>query len=221
MIQFVFASVFFLTTFPVLAHLFAKPCNAERPLLKAARISQFSLALFFVLFSLSRRDWLPAIPGSSRLTLVATALRYIVTTPIHETGHFLFSLLGETPMVLGGSLFELIVPALLLARFLYVRCSLLASGALFFLGYHMIHVGEYMSTARHHEGMVNLALDQSYELHDWYRIFQTFGLLEHDTMIGALTMNVGSAITALAVLMVFFLPSDPAPPSQPLLEDSQ
>ena len=58
----------------------------------------------------------------------------MVDLPIHETGHLLFRLFGEFMMIAGGSLFQVIVPAVFVGYFWWHEKYYSAAIVLFWVG---------------------------------------------------------------------------------------
>ena len=105
---------------------------------------------------------------------------------IHEGGHFFFSWFGETLMILGGTLGELIVPLLCAAYFFFQRETTGFAFCGFWFFENLPYIGTYMADAR----------DQALPLvgggeHDWGTLFGQWGLLERDHAIGAATRDIG------------------------------
>src|SRR5215475_755996 len=113
---------------------------------------------------------------------------------IHEAGHPLFGLFGETPMILGGTLAELLVPLACAACFFLRRepAGLAFSGFWFFENF--LYVGTYMADAR----TLALPLVGSGE-HDWEILFTQWNLLVHDQQIGHTFRALGWAGMLLTV----------------------
>jgi hypothetical protein len=91
----------------------------------------------------------------------------------HEAGHLFFSPLGNTAHYLGGSLFQVLVPAGLAAYFLVAKRNPLgASVCLWWAGESLVNVSIYMADAR------DLALPLvGGGDHDWNELFFRWGLL--------------------------------------------
>jgi hypothetical protein len=111
-----------------------------------------------------------------------------VHLPIHEGGHLLFGWLGETLGLWGGTLLQLLVPALLAASFA-ARGEL--PGAVFcaFAFFHSLTgVATYMADALRQElPLVTVGAIADEAQHDWVRIFSSLGLLPHAIQIGNFT----------------------------------
>ncbi len=62
---------------------------------------------------------------------------------IHEAGHIIFSFLGEFMMIAGGSLFQIIMPALFAGYFAYQQNYYSAALVLFWVGESILNVSVY------------------------------------------------------------------------------
>jgi hypothetical protein len=105
---------------------------------------------------------------------------------IHECGHPLFSVFGYTPMILGGTLAELIVPLLCAGYFFRKREITGFAFCIFWFFENCPYIGWYMADAR----AQNLPLVGSGE-HDWATLFGQWGLLAQDQKIGGATRAIG------------------------------
>jgi hypothetical protein len=109
-----------------------------------------------------------------------------VNLMIHEAGHPFFSFLGYTPMILGGTLAELIVPLLCGAYFFWRREISACAFCGFWFFENFPYIGTYMADAR---GQI-LPLVGSGD-HDWGILFGQWGLLMQDQKIGGATRAIG------------------------------
>ncbi|MCL6482505.1 MAG: hypothetical protein K6U02_12355 [Firmicutes bacterium] len=105
---------------------------------------------------------------------------------IHEAGHLFFSGFGFTMGIFGGTLAQLLVPALLVLHFVRQRHLSGTAFAAFWFFENFFYVGWYMADARSQA----LPLVGSGE-HDWEILFGQWGLLVHDRTIGGLTRLLG------------------------------
>lgn len=109
----------------------------------------------------------------------------------HEAGHLLFMPFGEFTMVLGGSLFQLLVPASLIAYFAQRRDWYAASFATLYLAASFAGVAIYIADAR--AGELPL-LGGERSNHDWTFLLIEMGRLDQDTTIGWYVMRIGGLI---------------------------
>lgn len=103
----------------------------------------------------------------------------------HEAGHLLFGWFGQTIGLWGGTLLQLLVPALLAVAFA-VRAEI--PGVVFcsFGFFHSLTgVALYMSDALRLElPLVTVGAPADQADHDWVRIFTQLGVLPHAIQIG-------------------------------------
>jgi hypothetical protein len=122
---------------------------------------------------------------------------------IHEAGHPIFGIFGETPMWFGGTWMELLVPAAIAVVFWYQRSALSAAFAAvwFFENFH--YIGWYMADAT--DQLLPLAGGGE---HDWNTIFSKYGVLDKDQQISHVVTTIGyvgivaSLVFAVAVWLV-------------------
>src|SRR6476620_5305480 len=119
-----------------------------------------------------------------------------VDLPIHETGHLIFRLLGEFMGIAGGSLFQVIFPAVFVGYFLWQRSFYSAGVVLFWVGQSILNVWVYASDAV----VMQLVLTSGFtgsegSLHDWNYLLTATGL------IGS-TKTVASIIRAAGTLTI-------------------
>jgi hypothetical protein len=103
---------------------------------------------------------------------------------IHEAGHPLFSIFGETGFgntltLLGGTLLELLVPLACAAYFFFRREATGVAFSAFWFFENFLYIGTYMADAR----TLALPLVGSGD-HDWELLFTQWNLLLHDQQIG-------------------------------------
>jgi hypothetical protein len=113
---------------------------------------------------------------------------------IHEGGHFFFSWFGYTITILGGTLAELIVPALCAMYFFRQREAAAVTFCGFWFFENFLYVGTYMADAR----ASALPLVGSGD-HDWEILFGQWNLLVQDQKIGG-TMRILGWIGMLATV---------------------
>ncbi|HEX6135576.1 MAG TPA: hypothetical protein VFZ24_16510 [Longimicrobiales bacterium] len=109
----------------------------------------------------------------------------------HEAGHVLFMPFGEFMTVLGGSLFQLIVPAFFIAYFAYRRDGFAAAFAGLYLAASFADVAIYIADAR--AGELPL-LGGERSNHDWTFLLIELNALDRDTSIGWYVMRLGGLI---------------------------
>jgi hypothetical protein len=130
----------------------------------------------------------------------------VVDLPIHETGHLLFRLFGEFMGIAGGSLFQLIVPAIFVGYFVWDHKYYSASIVLFWVGQSILNVYVYAADAV----VMQLVLTSGFtgsegSFHDWNYMLTRLGLIDSTKIIAGLIRLVGTfTIFAAAVASVFY-----------------
>ena len=132
-----------------------------------------------------------------------------VDVAIHETGHLVFSPLGELPHVLGGTLLQLIMPSAFVWYFARRGDQHAASVALWWVAQNLWNVSVYVGDARRQE----LPLVGGGE-HDWAYLLEAAGLLERDQLVGGMVRLAGAVVFGLATLWGLATAATPAGPSE-------
>lgn len=115
----------------------------------------------------------------------------------HEAGHVLFMPFGEFMTILGGSLFQILLPASLVLVFLYQdeKSIIGAQFALWWTGQNMTDVALYIADA----GARSLPLigGMSEEAHDWGNLLTMMDLLKYD-------MSIALGVHWVGILFMIF-----------------
>ncbi len=118
----------------------------------------------------------------------------------HEAGHVVFRLFGQWMMVLGGTLGQLIMPAILAAALLIKnRDPFGAAIGLWFVGVSLLDVAPYMYDALRPQLMLLSGMTGEAGGHDWIYLFSSIGLLQKSPFIGGLTHKLGAMTVILAL----------------------
>ena len=107
---------------------------------------------------------------------------------VHEAGHMVFSAFGETMTILGGSLFQVLVPAVFVAYFARTRQRYAAGVTLSWVGVNLLNVARYIGDARAQE-LPLLGGEDS--IHDWWYLLINWDLLPSDLTIARWVHFVG------------------------------
>ncbi len=129
---------------------------------------------------------------------------HLINLPIHEAGHILFRMLGEFMGIAGGSLFQIIVPAVFFAYFVYHRKSFSASIVLFWVGNNFFDVYVYAVDAQ----VMRLPLLSGLTgaeggFHDWNYLLTEADLLDKTYLIAKIIRFLGTLITVAAAIGAF------------------
>jgi hypothetical protein len=131
----------------------------------------------------------------------------LVDLPIHETGHLLFGPLGEFMMVAGGSLFQVIVPAIF-AGYFFIWEDKPYSGSivLFWVGQSILNVWVYASDAVVQQLVLTSGMTGSEgSFHDWNYLLTTLGLIDSTPAVSGVIRLIGTLmILAAAGLSVYY-----------------
>lgn len=115
----------------------------------------------------------------------------LIFVPIHEGGHAVFGIFGQTIGIAGGTLMQLGVPLAIAVYFLFQRHITGVAFAGFFFFENFLQVATYMADARAQElPLVTLGSSEDV-IHDWFYMFNGLGVLEHDTQIAAAVRLLG------------------------------
>jgi len=132
---------------------------------------------------------------------VAESFLHMVNLPFHEAGHLIFSPFGDFVRALGGTLGQLLIPAICLGAFLLrSRDPFGASVALWWLAENFMDIGPYVADARSGEllllGGVTGRDVPGY--HDWENVLGDLNLLRYDRVLGALSYDLGRLLMLAA-----------------------
>jgi hypothetical protein len=129
----------------------------------------------------------------------------MVDLPIHETGHLIFGIFGEFVGMAGGTLFQIILPAVFVGYFWWNEKHFSAAVVLFWVGQSIINVYIYAQDA------VTMQLPLvGGGIHDWNWMLTRLGLLDSTKLIAGMIRAVGSlTIIAAASISVFYAFNSP------------
>jgi hypothetical protein len=114
---------------------------------------------------------------------------------IHETGHLVFAAGGEFLMLLGGTLFQLLIPSALAVALWRQGDRHGATIPLWWLGQNCWNISVYIKDARAEE----LPLVGGGE-HDWALLLGQLDLLERDQAIGGTVYLIGVLLYVVALV---------------------
>jgi len=150
--------------------------------------------------------------------LIYTALRYITNFDypierfanplsyldlgIHEVGHLLFAMTGEFMAILGGSLFQILVPVIAIVGLRKEGYYFASRASYIWLGLNLYDVATYAAdaTARNLP-LVTIGGGNYENAHDWYQLLSRTGNLELDNEIAFTLRILGFIAITLGVFM--------------------
>lgn len=119
---------------------------------------------------------------------------------VHEAGHTFFSIFGvRTITIIGGSLFEVLLPMMILAFTWVNKKKIGLQLSLYMVGFAFLQVAFYAADGG--ERQLPLIGGLSKESHDWYNLLAGWGMLDSDLTIGIVLVITG-ALCYLAALLV-------------------
>jgi len=107
----------------------------------------------------------------------------------HEAGHFIFGFFSDRIGLYGGTLGQLIIPIICAIAFCRLESLISFSVAMLWFFENFFDIAAYVATARS-EGPVIWGV-ASVGIHDWWRIFITWGVLQYDTTIAMIIRVIG------------------------------
>ena len=162
--------------------------------------SKIIFAILFILYF----GWIAIDPMSG-------SFLDLVDLPIHEFGHLLFRIFGEFMTVAGGSLFQVILPAIFVGYFIWQRSYYSAAMVLFWVGQSILNVWVYAADAV----VMQLVLTSGFtgsegSFHDWNYILTATGSISSTKMVAGSIRFAGTlVIIAGGVLAVYYSVFDP------------
>jgi len=119
----------------------------------------------------------------------------------HEAGHVIFRPFGEFVMMLGGTLGQLLVPAILSAALLLKNRDPFGSAiGLWFVGVSLLDVAPYIYDALHPKLVLLTGTTGEDGPHDWIYILDAIGLRNQAQSLGTLVHALGAATIMVALI---------------------
>jgi len=126
---------------------------------------------------------------------------HLVHLVFHEAGHVLFSWFGDFMHVLGGSLFQVLVPFIwfVAARF-WGKDAFAGALCLWLMGHSLVDVAPYINDARSLQLMLlGGGTGREVEGHDWEYLLTALNLLHKDVYISRGVLSAGRWVMALSL----------------------
>lgn len=134
---------------------------------------------------------------------VGDSFLHLVNLPFHEAGHIIFSFMGRFLQVLGGTLGQLLMPAVCLGVLLLrTRDAFGAAVAQWWLGESFMDIAPYINDARALDlvllgGVTGKDVE---DYHDWEYLLRTLGMLRMDHALAYLAHGLGIILMIAALL---------------------
>ncbi|MBK8465559.1 MAG: hypothetical protein IPL32_06975 [Chloracidobacterium sp.] len=134
-----------------------------------------------------------------------------VDLPIHETGHLLFRILGEFIGIAGGSLFQVIFPAVFVGYFLWQKSYYSAAIVLLWVGQSILNVWVYAADAV----VMQLVLTSGFtgsegSFHDWNYLLTATGLINSTKTVAGIIRFIGTVTIIFAGASAIYFSFIPA-----------
>ncbi len=119
---------------------------------------------------------------------------HLVNLPFHEAGHVIFAPFGRFIQVLGGTLGQWLIPAVVTASFLRRKDQFAATVGLWWLGQSFMDIAPYMDDARAGQLMLlgGVTGSEVEDYHDWEIILTRVGLLQYDHVVARISFYCGT-----------------------------
>jgi ribosomal protein L40E len=164
----------------------------EFPAVRYMRVAFLSALAFYTFRLLSH---------SIASNYVGETFLHLVNLPFHEAGHVFFSPFGRFLQVAGGTIMQLLVPAVVATSFFLRRDRYGAAVALWWFGESIADVAPYADDAS--AGQLPLlggvTGSEVKDYHDWEVMLSRLGLLSWDHAIGRFFFVTGGLVMAAAL----------------------
>lgn len=140
--------------------------------------------------------WLFIVRGIDWVS-INSAFMHNINLPFHEFGHVLFSPFGRFMHILGGSLFQVLLPLGLVVAFLYYNADTFgASVMLWWAGQSLLDISPYIADAPYR--MMPLVGGGGEESHDWGNLLTMMNLVDYARPIARMDFGLGALIMLIA-----------------------
>lgn len=133
---------------------------------------------------------------------IGNSFMHSVNLVFHEAGHVIFRLFGNFMMVLGGSLFQILVPLIVMGAFLFQHNNRFgATVGLWWAGQSMMDIAPYINDARARQLPLlggGDGRDRPW-MHDWYNILGELQMRRSDHAIASFVDTMGEITVLLAL----------------------
>jgi len=131
-----------------------------------------------------------------REDVIGAAFLHLINLPFHEAGHVLFSPFGEFMTTLGGSLMQVLVPAICAGAFLTSHWNPFGAAVMgWWAGENLMDVAIYINDARSLQlTLIGGQTGAEVDGHDWERLLLMTNSLHLDHRIANITHFAGAAV---------------------------
>ncbi|WP_317929820.1 hypothetical protein [Halioxenophilus sp. WMMB6] len=131
-------------------------------------------------------------------TDIGGSFMHNINLPFHEFGHLLFAFFGRFMAILGGSLFQVLLPLGLMFAFVVQRRDPFAGAImLWWCGQNFIDISPYINDAPYRA--IPLIGGMSESAHDWGNLLTLTNRLESAHSLARFSFTLGSLVMILAI----------------------
>jgi hypothetical protein len=136
--------------------------------------------------------------------IIGASFMHNINLPFHEFGHIFFMPFGEFMMILGGSLFQVLLPLVLMLVFVFKQHDTFAGSiTLWWCGQSFIDLSPYIKDAQYRT--LPLVGGGGEESHDWGNLLTMMNALESTQTIAKGCFVLGALIIIAAVAWGAFI----------------
>ena len=132
---------------------------------------------------------------------VGESFLHLINLPFHEAGHIFFTPFGRFVQILGGTLGQLIIPAIVVGTFIRQRQPYSAAVGLWWLGESFMDIAPYIDDARAGQLMLlgGVTGSEVEDYHDWEGILSRLGMMQYDHILARVAFSLGFLVILSAV----------------------
>ncbi len=135
---------------------------------------------------------------------IGSSFMHNINLPFHEFGHILFMPFGEFMMILGGSLFQVLLPLALMCVFVFKqRDTFAGSITLWWSGQSFIDVSPYIADAEYRA--LPLVGGRGEESHDWGNLLTMMNALDSTQAVANCSFAIGTILIIAALVWGGFI----------------
>lgn len=139
------------------------------------------------------------ITGGVDWEKIGSSFMHLINLPFHEFGHILFMPFGEFMMILGGSLFQVLLPLALTCVFVFIqRDTFAGSITLWWCGQSFIDVSPYIADAEYRA--LPLVGGGGEESHDWGNLLTMMDAMDNTHAIANCSFGIGAILIIVALV---------------------
>ncbi len=133
---------------------------------------------------------------------IGISFMHNILLPIHEAGHVFFRIFGEFMMILGGSLFQLLLPFGIAVAFIVMRRDNFGAAiCIWWTSVSLVDLSPYIYDALHPQLILIGGLTGAEDgPHDWIYLLNTLGQLQHAQFWGGLAHFFGGVAMFIALV---------------------